>query len=109
VPRLFVGIDFPPDLKLGLSKPCAGVPGARWVQPSKFHLTLRFIGTVDDPTAANIAAVLLEIEALSFMLSLKAVNHFRRTYALGRRREEPDADLLATQDRGSAPADWTPS
>jgi 2'-5' RNA ligase len=76
VPRLFVGIDFPPELKLGLSKLCAGVPGAKWVRSCKFHLTLRFIGSVDDPTAANINAVLLEIEASSFMLSLVGVGHF---------------------------------
>jgi hypothetical protein len=55
VPRLFVGIDLPLEIKLSLSKLCAGVPGAKWVEPWKFHLTLRFIGTVDDPTATTIA------------------------------------------------------
>jgi 2'-5' RNA ligase len=76
VPRLFVGVDFPQELKLALTKLCAGVPGAKWVQPCKFHLTLRFIGMVDDPTAANIAAVLLRIEESACMLSLAGVGHF---------------------------------
>jgi 2'-5' RNA ligase len=39
-------------------------------------LTLRFIGTVNDPTAADITAVLLQIEAPCFMLSLSGVGHF---------------------------------
>jgi 2'-5' RNA ligase len=76
VPPLFVGIDFPLELKLSLSTSARGLPGAKWVEPCKFHLTQRFIGTVDDPTATNINAVLLRIEAACFMLSLAGVGHF---------------------------------
>ena len=65
MPRLSVGIDFPQELKLDLSKLCAGVPGAKWVRPCKFHLTLRFIGAVDDRMATNITDALLRIEASS--------------------------------------------
>ena len=25
-----------------------GLPGARWIDPENYHLTLRFIGDVDD-------------------------------------------------------------
>jgi 2'-5' RNA ligase len=42
--RLFVGIEFPPELKLHLSMLETVIPGARWVDPGNFHLTLRFIG-----------------------------------------------------------------
>jgi RNA 2',3'-cyclic 3'-phosphodiesterase len=49
---------------------------AKWVRSGKLHLTLRFIGAVDDPTAADIIAVLLQIKASSFMLSLVGVGHF---------------------------------
>jgi len=42
--RLFVGIGFPPELKLRLSLLCSGLPGAKWVDPGNLHLTLRFIG-----------------------------------------------------------------
>ena len=69
MPCLFVGIDFPQELKLALSKLGAGY---RAGQTCKFHLTLRFIGTVDDPTAADITAVLLQIDAPSFLLWLAA-------------------------------------
>ena len=49
--RLFVGIAFPPELKLRLSLLCTGVPGARWVDPGNFHLTLRFIGEITEGLA----------------------------------------------------------
>jgi RNA 2',3'-cyclic 3'-phosphodiesterase len=76
VPCLFVGIDFPFELKVGLSKLCAGVPGARWVEPCKFHLTLRFIGAVDQLMATDISVALLRIEAPRFALTLAGVGHF---------------------------------
>src|SRR5579875_1947161 len=37
--RLFVGIGFPPELKLQLSLLCSGIPNARWVDPGNLHLT----------------------------------------------------------------------
>src|SRR3954468_16436744 len=58
--RLFVGIGLPPELKLGLSQLCAGVPGAKWVDPGNFHVTLRFIGEVDEGRAADIDEALAE-------------------------------------------------
>jgi 2'-5' RNA ligase len=76
VPRLFVGIDFPTEVKLSLSRPCVGVPAAKWVEPSKFHLTLRFIGAVEDPMAADIIAALLRVAAPRFALTLAGVGQF---------------------------------
>ena len=52
--RLFVGIEFPPELKLRLSLLCTGVPGASWVDPGNFHLTLRFIGEITEDVAADV-------------------------------------------------------
>jgi 2'-5' RNA ligase len=52
--RLFVGIGFPPELKLRLSLLRAGVPGAKWVDPGNFaalsrlrvsRFTLQIAGT----------------------------------------------------------------
>ena len=50
--RLFVGIEFPPELKLQLSLLETGMRGAKWVDAGNLHLTLRFIGDVDDAMAA---------------------------------------------------------
>jgi 2'-5' RNA ligase len=74
--RLFVGIELPPELRLRLSLLCSGVPGARWVDPGNLHLTLRFIGEVDEGTAADIDEALARIRAPRFSLVLAGAGHF---------------------------------
>lgn len=74
--RLFVGIDLPPELKLQLSLLCAGVPGAKWVDPGNYHLTLRFIGEVDEGVAEDIDDALQQIRAPCFDVTLATVGHF---------------------------------
>ncbi|HEV3175137.1 MAG TPA: RNA 2',3'-cyclic phosphodiesterase [Stellaceae bacterium] len=74
--RLFVGIDLPPALKLRLSTLCFGVPEARWVDPGNFHVTLRFIGEVDEGLASDIDAALLRLSGPPFQLSLAGVGQF---------------------------------
>ncbi len=74
--RLFVGIGLPPELKLKLSLLAAGVPGAKWTDPGNYHLTIRFIGEVDEAQAADIDAALARIRAPSFELTLATVGHF---------------------------------
>ena len=74
--RLFVGIALPPELKLRLSLLCSGVPGARWVDPGNYHLTLRFIGEVDEGRASDIDEALARIRAKRFEVTLAGVGHF---------------------------------
>src|SRR6185503_8419300 len=74
--RLFVGIDFPPELKLRLSLLCTGVPGARWVDPGNFHLTLRFIGEITEGIAADVDEALARIKAPRFTLLLAGTGVF---------------------------------
>jgi 2'-5' RNA ligase len=60
VPRLFVAV-WPPDEVLdalaGLPRPA--IPGLRWTDRHQWHVTLRFLGQVDDaaPVAAALGAV----------------------------------------------------
>jgi RNA 2',3'-cyclic 3'-phosphodiesterase len=68
--RLFVGIGFPPELKLRLSLLCSGVPGAKWVDPGNFHLTLRFIGEVSESAAADVDDALARVRGRRFPLQL---------------------------------------
>jgi RNA 2',3'-cyclic 3'-phosphodiesterase len=74
--RLFVGIALPPELKLRLSLLASGVPGARWVDPGNYHLTLRFIGEVDEGMASDVDAALLHVQAKRFAVALAGVGHF---------------------------------
>jgi 2'-5' RNA ligase len=74
--RLFVGIDLPPELKLGLSTICVGVPGVRWIDPGNFHVTIRFIGEVDEGLAGDIDETLSRIRAPRFDLSLASIGTF---------------------------------
>ena len=74
--RLFVGIGLPPEIKLRLWPLCAGVPGARWVDPENHHVTLRFIGEVDESTAGDIDAALAQIKARRFELALAGIGQF---------------------------------
>jgi RNA 2',3'-cyclic 3'-phosphodiesterase len=74
--RLFVGIGFPPELKLQLSMLCFGVPGAKWVDPGNFHLTLRFIGEVGQDVAADIDDALSRLRARRFTLQIAGTGVF---------------------------------
>src|SRR5271169_1349618 len=74
--RLFVGIGFPPELKLRLSLLCSGLPGAKWVDPGNFHLTLRFIGEVGEDVAADVDEALVTLKARRFALQLAGVGVF---------------------------------
>ncbi len=74
--RLFVGVGFPPELKLRLSLLCSGIPGARWVAADNLHLTLRFIGEASEDRAADIDAALSRVRARSFGLQLSGIGVF---------------------------------
>src|ERR1700740_1188921 len=74
--RLFVGITFPPELKLQLSLLCSGVPGAKWVDPGNFHLTLRFIGEIGEDAAADIDDALSRLRARRLTLQIAGTGVF---------------------------------
>jgi len=74
--RLFVGIGFPPELKLRLSLLCSGVPGAKWVDPGNFHVTLRFIGEISEDLAADIDDALSRLRARRFTLQMAGTGVF---------------------------------
>jgi RNA 2',3'-cyclic 3'-phosphodiesterase len=61
VPRLFTGLEIPAASAADLASARGGVLGARWIEPSDYHVTLRFIGDVDLRQARDIAETLAEI------------------------------------------------
>lgn len=74
--RLFVGIGFPPELKLRLSLLCSGIPGAKWVDPGNFHLTLRFIGEIGEDIAADVDEALCRLRARRFTIQVAGTGVF---------------------------------
>src|SRR4029078_13516922 len=76
MPRLFAGIEFPTPIADRLSFAKAAIPGARWIDPQNYHLTLRFIGDVDGATARDFIQSLGQIEAAPFELKLDGLVSF---------------------------------
>ena len=74
--RLFVGIGLPETLSERLTGLRGQIPGARWVPPENHHITLRFVGEVDEEVAADLDVSLARIDAPPFELALHGVGHF---------------------------------
>lgn len=74
--RLFVALALPDGIVARLNVMCSGIPGARWVEPENMHITLRFIGEVDEPVAEEINFNLSRIDARSFDIELNGLGTF---------------------------------
>jgi 2'-5' RNA ligase len=61
MPRLFTALEIPPDVRDAISAMRGGLPGARWIDPENYHVTLRFIGDVDDHVAREAAFILGQV------------------------------------------------
>ena len=73
MPRLFTGIKIPKPITETLSLIQYGLPFARWIEPDDFHITLRFIGDVEDHIADDIADGLEQMSFSPFTLKLASV------------------------------------
>ena len=74
--RLFAGIDLPEHIKDQVYSLRGGVPNALWVARDNLHITLRFIGNVDEHEADDLHTSLMQISAPAFMLSMTQVGYF---------------------------------
>ena len=74
--RLFVGLDLPWELRQRLAVLAGGIPGARWVPPDNYHLTLRFIGEVLPHQAEEVDLSLTTLRARGFELTLAGLGSF---------------------------------
>jgi len=76
MPRLFTGLEIPQSVAQSLAMMRGGLPGARWIDAENYHLTLRFIGDIDDALAREIAGVLARVHRRPFELRLDGLTSF---------------------------------
>jgi 2'-5' RNA ligase len=76
MPRLFTALEIPREIVQSMAQLRGGLPGARWVEPENYHLTLRFIGDVDDALAGEIADLLGKVKRPPFALRIDGLDSF---------------------------------
>ena len=74
--RLFIAIDLPAAHRTALV--ALGVPtrGLAWAPPEQLHLTLRFLGDVDETHVADLTAALARVRVEPFVLPVEGLGTF---------------------------------
>jgi len=78
VKRMFVAIDLPEDVRVGLVGLDPHLRGLRWLGASQLHLTLSFLGEVAAQPEQRLIAALAEIRGPRFRLVLQGLGSFSR-------------------------------
>jgi len=76
MPRLFVGLTIPEDIKQILLFAQGGVTKARWQSADQLHMTLRFIGDVDGAVAGDVESALDRVSFAPFDVQGEGVGLF---------------------------------
>lgn len=74
--RLFVAIDLPEDVKDAIADTYRAIPGTKWVDETKLHCTLHFIGDVAENDVETIIAGLSKIRSAPMQLQIKSAGFF---------------------------------
>ena len=76
MPRLFTALEIPSGIGQSMAQLRGGLPGARWIDPENYHVTLRFIGDVDDLIAHEVASMLGQVRRPAFDLNIEDLTAF---------------------------------
>jgi RNA 2',3'-cyclic 3'-phosphodiesterase len=76
--RLFAALRPPPAVRNTLLARMSGVPGARWQDDDQLHLTLRYIGEVDERVAGDVATALASVAGAAPTVRLAGVGRFEK-------------------------------
>ena len=76
MPRLFTGIEIPAGIAQALSMLRGGLHGARWIDTENYHITLRFLGDIDDRQAHDAASILADVRKPAFDLHFDGLDAF---------------------------------
>ncbi len=81
MPRLFTGLEIPGSLNDYFASLRSGLQGARFIDPSDYHLTLRFIGDVGYDLANDLADMLGHLSMPRFSLKISTFSSFGKDEA----------------------------
>jgi 2'-5' RNA ligase len=76
MPRLFTGLEIPPPLAESLTMLRGGLHGATWIDPENYHITLRFIGDIDERAADEVADALARVKRRGFDVRVRGIGAF---------------------------------
>lgn len=76
MPRLFFGLEIPAHIKARLLKARAEVPGARWQSAEQMHITLLFLGGVEQERLPAVCEAARHIPLAPFELSVTGLGCF---------------------------------
>lgn len=103
MPRLFTALEIPAAMADELALMRGGLQGARWIDKDNYHITLRFIGDVDERTANEVADALDGIQRTRFDVSLAGLDVFGgdrpRSIFVPVKSNQALHDLQAEQER----------
>lgn len=103
MPRLFTALEIPPLVAGSLAALRGGLPGARWIDAENYHITLRFIGDVDDALAHDAAMTLAAIRRSPIAITLEELSSFGgdkpRAVVVKARADRTLTELQAEQER----------
>jgi len=103
MPRLFTALEIPRPVADSLARLRGGVPGARWLDVENYHITLRFIGDVDDAFARDVANALSFIRRPELTVAVDQLGSFggdKPRAIVARVRTEPALmEMQAEQER----------
>jgi 2'-5' RNA ligase len=78
--RIFIALDIPPDVRASLAnyteQARALAPDARWARVEGLHVTLKFVGHVDDAVVEQIKIALASIKVAPFDVKFTGVGFF---------------------------------
>ena len=99
MPRLFTALMLPEDVRMWMTGLRGGLRNARFIDPENYHVTLRFIGDVDERVADEVAHTLSRIRRAPVPVTISGLGSFgnkKQPHSVWA-RVEPTPELMELQ------------
>lgn len=74
--RIFFGLEIPARIKDCLLTVRSNIPGARWQRPEQMHITLQFLGDLEEQRLASVCEAARDIPVAAFNLDVVGLGCF---------------------------------